>query len=75
MVEVTAAPKPHDMAARVERMKQQLKDGAVAGAASTLRQVEGVAMEPKHAPELQALFPTRETRPATLGPSPKPWDE
>eukprot|EP00975_Prorocentrum_lima_P050724 10628290-Prorocentrum_lima.AAC.1 len=41
MVEVTAAPKPHDMAARVERMKQQLKDGAVAGAASTLRQVEG----------------------------------
>eukprot|EP00975_Prorocentrum_lima_P028171 5922287-Prorocentrum_lima.AAC.1 len=59
------------MAARVERMKQQLKDdGAVAGAASTLRQVEGVAMEPKHAAEIQELFPTKETQPATLGPTP-----
>eukprot|EP00975_Prorocentrum_lima_P052015 10893046-Prorocentrum_lima.AAC.1 len=67
MAEVTAAPKPHDMAARVERMKQQLRDGAVAGAASTLRQAEGVAMDPAHAGDLQDLFPTQEPRPATPG--------
>eukprot|EP00975_Prorocentrum_lima_P031756 6668463-Prorocentrum_lima.AAC.1 len=52
------------MAARVERMKQQLKDGAMAGAASTLRQSDGVAMDPHQAVELQALFPTRELRPS-----------
>eukprot|EP00975_Prorocentrum_lima_P053778 11283463-Prorocentrum_lima.AAC.1 len=75
MMQVTAAPKPHDMAARVERMKQQLKDGAIAGAASTLRQAEGVAMDPRHAPELRELFPTREPRPATLGSAPGPWEE
>eukprot|EP00975_Prorocentrum_lima_P014450 3066216-Prorocentrum_lima.AAC.1 len=55
------------MAARVDRMKQQLKDGAIAGAASTLRQVDGVAMDPGHAPELQELFPTKEPQPACLG--------
>eukprot|EP00975_Prorocentrum_lima_P027237 5725589-Prorocentrum_lima.AAC.1 len=65
MTEVTAAPKKHDMAARVDRMKQQLKDGAIAGAANTLRQTEGVAMDPHLAVEIQSLFPTREPRPAT----------
>eukprot|EP00975_Prorocentrum_lima_P050155 10501934-Prorocentrum_lima.AAC.1 len=64
MTEVTAAPKKHDMAARVEQMKQQLKDGAIAGAANTLRQTEGVAMDPSLAVDIQSLFPTREPRPA-----------
>eukprot|EP00975_Prorocentrum_lima_P035994 7573309-Prorocentrum_lima.AAC.1 len=63
------------MAARVDRMKQQLKDGAVAGAASTLRQAEGVAMDPRHAAELQALFPTQEPRPATPAAAAGPWEE
>eukprot|EP00975_Prorocentrum_lima_P035774 7522891-Prorocentrum_lima.AAC.1 len=66
MLEVTAAPKPHDMEARVERMKQQLRDGAKAGAAATLRQTEGVAVDPALAPALQAMFPTAEPRPAKV---------
>eukprot|EP00975_Prorocentrum_lima_P015624 3311360-Prorocentrum_lima.AAC.1 len=65
MTEVTAAPKKHDMAARVDRMKQQLRDGAIAGAANTLRQTEGVAMDASLAVDIQDLFPTREPRPAT----------
>eukprot|EP00975_Prorocentrum_lima_P056250 11796119-Prorocentrum_lima.AAC.1 len=75
MTEVTAAPKKHDMAARVDRMKQQLKDGAIAGAANTLRQVEGVAMEPHLADEIQGLFPTREPRPATKDGYYGVWEE
>eukprot|EP00975_Prorocentrum_lima_P003318 732226-Prorocentrum_lima.AAC.1 len=63
MLEVTAAPKPHNMAARVERMKQQLRDGATAGAAATVRQTEGVAVDPALAPELQAMFPMVEPHP------------
>eukprot|EP00975_Prorocentrum_lima_P038252 8042341-Prorocentrum_lima.AAC.1 len=58
------------MAARVERMKQQLKDGAIAGAANTLRQTEGVAMDP-----IQNLFPTREPRPAAPTGTHGVWDE
>eukprot|EP00975_Prorocentrum_lima_P052881 11085360-Prorocentrum_lima.AAC.1 len=56
-------------------MKQQLKDGAIAGAASTLRQTDGVAMDPRHAADLQEIFPTREPRSAALGPGPDPWTD
>eukprot|EP00975_Prorocentrum_lima_P057955 12158864-Prorocentrum_lima.AAC.1 len=52
--------------ARVERMKQQLRDGAIAGAAATLRQTEGVAVDPALAPDLQAMFPTVEPHPAPV---------
>eukprot|EP00975_Prorocentrum_lima_P052429 10989317-Prorocentrum_lima.AAC.1 len=73
MLEVTAAPKPHDMEARVERVKQQLRDGAVAGAAATLRQNSGVVVDPALAPEIQAMFPTAERIPAWRKPATEPW--
>eukprot|EP00975_Prorocentrum_lima_P038271 8047094-Prorocentrum_lima.AAC.1 len=75
MLEVTAAPKPHDMEARVERVRQQLRDGAIAGAATTLRQKEGVAVDPALAPDIQAMFPTAEPRPAKRATTITPWTE
>eukprot|EP00975_Prorocentrum_lima_P006632 1426422-Prorocentrum_lima.AAC.1 len=32
-------------------------------------------MDPKHAEELQGLFPTKEPRPATPGSTSGPWEE
>eukprot|EP00975_Prorocentrum_lima_P013529 2873745-Prorocentrum_lima.AAC.1 len=58
------------MASRAQRVQQQLKDGAIAGAASTLRQTQGVAAEPKHTRELQDLFPTHESHPGESDPRP-----
>eukprot|EP00975_Prorocentrum_lima_P028330 5954413-Prorocentrum_lima.AAC.1 len=63
------------MEARVERVKQQLRDGAIAGAAATLRQTEGVAVNPDLAPDIQAMFPTAEPRPATRAATILPWSE
>eukprot|EP00975_Prorocentrum_lima_P060183 12621843-Prorocentrum_lima.AAC.1 len=60
------------MVARVERMKQQLRDGSIAGAAATLRQTEEVAVDPALAPDLQAMFPTVEPRRAVVGPGSPP---
>eukprot|EP00975_Prorocentrum_lima_P051896 10867310-Prorocentrum_lima.AAC.1 len=61
------------MEARVERVKQQLRDGAVAGAAATLRQNSGVAVDPALAPEIQAMFPTAERIPAWRKDAQGPW--